>query len=33
MTKEIEEMTKIVDSTNPLKTFAGQKDVALRLSM
>ena len=33
MTKEIEDMTKIIDSSNPLKTFAGQKDVALRLSM
>jgi len=23
MTKEIEDMTKIIDSSNPLKTFAG----------
>lgn len=33
MTEEIKEMTKIVDSLNPLKTFTSQKDVGLRLSM
>lgn len=33
MSKEIEDMTKIINSSNSLKTFAGQKEVALRLSM
>jgi len=31
MTKEIEEMTKVIDASNTIKTFGGQKEVQLRL--
>ena len=32
MTKEIEEMTKIIDTKNPLKTFSAMKEISIRLS-